>query len=95
MCKPLPASTYTFVCAWAFSRGRGAFDRYFCATRITPHPQPTPPHNPTTLIQPTHAGYWSAETCEALRARMDALVAGFDLKAHTSVFSTSEQKCGL
>lgn len=39
-----------------------------------------------------HLGYWSPQTCEALRARMAALIAGFDLRAHTSVFSTNEQR---
>ncbi|TFJ88056.1 hypothetical protein NSK_000410 [Nannochloropsis salina CCMP1776] len=36
-------------------------------------------------------GYWSKATCTALRERMDHLVAGFDLAAHDSVFSTDEQ----
>lgn len=36
-------------------------------------------------------GYWSRDTCAALRGRMDALIRGFDLAAHRSVFSTDEQ----
>ena len=36
-------------------------------------------------------GYWSRATCAALRGRMDALIQGFDLAAHRSVFSTDEQ----
>ena len=42
---------------------------------------------------PSHLGYWTPETCGKLRARMEELIAGFDLKAHSSVFSTNEQKC--
>jgi len=36
-------------------------------------------------------GYWSRARCAALRGRMDALIQGFDLAAHRSVFSTDEQ----
>ena len=36
-------------------------------------------------------GYWSRATCAALRGRMDALIQGFDLAAHRSIFSTDEQ----